>query len=251
MPFLDADGGPLAGLELRYLGDREFLVEQPFRWVDPRDGVGFDIPAGHATDLASVPAFLWGLVASYGRQTLPAILHDALSDRADDAPAATGNAVRRDADLRFRRALIESGVTALRARTMWTAVALNRYAEFRMPLGILLFVQAIVSIAVIVGGIVLTALGHPWWLLLLPAPAVLAIPWWRDADLVLSAAYLGALYLPLVVAAALSSAIEYVVASVVWIAAGRRGPTPHPGPTLRAPGRPAPGAPAPGDRGGA
>lgn len=236
MPFLDAADAPLPSLALRYLGDREFEVEQSFRWVDPRDGAAYAVPAGQRTDLASVPTFLWGLVASYGRQTLPAILHDALSDGADHAPAGAGDAVRRDADLRFRRALVESGVTVLRARTMWTAVALNRYAVFRMPLAILLFVQALVSIAAIVGGVVLAALGQPWWLLLLPAPGLLALPWGRDADLALCAAYLGALYLPLVVAAAVSSTVEYLVAVAVWVAGGRRGPTPHPGPTLRSPG---------------
>jgi len=235
MPFLDPDGAPLPSLALRYLGGRRFRVEQAFRWVDPRDGASYDVPAGQGTDLASVPPFLWGLVASYGRQALPAILHDTLSDRADHAPAGTRDAVRRDADLRFRRALIESGVTVLRARTMWTAVALNRYAVFRMPLAVLLFAQAIVSIAAIVGGVVLAALGHPWWLLLVPAPAVPALVWGRDADLALCAAYLGALYLPLVVTAAISSGVEYLVAVVAWIATGRRGPTPHPGPLLRAP----------------
>jgi len=236
MPFLDADGAPLPPLRLSYLGGRDFRVEQPFRWVDPHDGATFAVPAGQRTDLASVPSFLWGLVASYGHQTLPAILHDTLSDRADHAPAGTRDAVRRDADLRFRRALVESGVTVLRARTMWTAVALNRYAVFRMPIAILLFVQAIASIVAIVGAVVLAALGHPWWLLVLPAPAVLAIPWWRDADLALCSAYLGALYLPLIVAAAVSSAIEYLVAFVAWIVGGRPGPAPRPGPTLRAPG---------------
>jgi hypothetical protein len=236
MPFLDADDAPLTGVGLRYLGDLAFTVEQPFRWVDPRDGAEYDVPAGEATDLASVPPFLWGLVASYGRQTLPSILHDTLSQRADHAPAASRYAVRRDADLRFRRALVESGVTVLRARTMWTVVALNRELRFRTPLGVLLAVQAIVSIAAIVGGVALAgALRDPWWLLLLPAPAVLAIPWWRDAGLVLCAAYLGALYLPLIAAAALASGIEYLVALVVWLAEGRPGPTPHPGPTLRGP----------------
>jgi hypothetical protein len=235
MPFLDADGAPLGSLALRYVGGRDFVVEQPFRWVDPRDGADYDLPSGQETDLASVPPFLWGLVASYGHQTLPAILHDALSRRADHAPSGTGNAIRRDADLRFRRALIESGVTALRARTMWTAVALNRYAVFRMPLALLLFAQAIASIAAIVGAFVLVGLGHPWWLLLVAAPAVLALPWGPDAGLVLSAAYLGALYLPLVVGAALASGVEYLVALAVWLVDGRRGPTPRPGPTVRAP----------------
>lgn len=236
MPFLDADGAPLSGLGLRYLGGRDFSVQQPFRWVDPRDGAGYEVPAGERTDLASVPPFLWGLVASYGRQTLPAILHDTLAHRADHAPPPSRYAVRRDADLRFRRALVESGVTALRARTMWTAVAIDRELRLRTPLGVLLAVQALASIAAIVAGVVLAGLGQPWALLLLAAPAVLALPWWRDAGLALCAGYLGALYLPLVAAAGLASGIEYLVALAVWLVGGRPGPVPHPGPTLRAPG---------------
>jgi len=237
MPFLDPDGVPLAGLGLRYLRELEFTVEQPFRWVDPRDGAEYDVPAGERTDLASVPPFLWGLVASYGRQTLPSILHDALARRAANAPPASRYAERRDADLRFRRALVESGVTVLRARTMWTVVALDRELRFRTPLGVLLAVQALLSIAAIVGGVVVAAaLGDPRWLLLLPAPAVVAILWWRDAGLVLCCAYLGALYLPLIATAALASALEYLIALIVWLAQGRPGPTPHPGPTLGAPG---------------
>jgi hypothetical protein len=234
MPFLDADGAPLGPLPLRYLGGREFEVEQAFRWVDPRDGAELPIPLGQRTDIASVPPFLWGLVASYGRQTLPAIMHDAASDRADHAPVATRFAVRRDADLRFRRALVESGVTVLRARTMWTVVALNRYARFRSALAVLLFAQAIASVAALVGAVALAALGHPWWLLLLPVPAVLALPWGREVLVPLCASYLGALYLPLIAGAAIASGVEYAIAFVVWIATGRPGPTPHPGPTLRA-----------------
>jgi hypothetical protein len=235
MPFLDADGAPLTGLALRSLGGRAFVVEQPFRWVDPRDGAAYDVPSGQRTDLASVPPFLWGLVASYGRQTLPSILHDTLSDRADHAPAGTGDAIRRDADIRFRRALVESGVTILRARTMWTVVALNRYAVFRTPLAVFLFPQAVLSVAAIIAGVALAILGMPWWLcaVLLVAPAVLALPWGRDAPVALCAAYLGALYLPLIAGAAIASGVEYLVALVVFVATGARGPAPHPGPTLR------------------
>lgn len=233
MPFLDADGAPLGSLPLRYLGAREFEVEQAFRWRDPRDGAELPVPRGQRTDLASVPPFLWGLVASYGRQTLPAIMHDAASDRADHAPAAQRFAIRRDADLRFRRALVESGVTVLRARTMWTVVALNRYARFRTGLAVPLFAQSIASVAALVGAVVLAALGHPWWLLLLLAPAALALPWGREAPVPLCASYLGALYAPLIAGAAITSAVEYAIALAAWLATGRPGPSPHPGPTLR------------------
>ena len=69
--------------------------------------------------------------------------------------------------------------------------------------------------------------------LLLAAPLPLAVLWWRNANVVIAASYLGALYSPLVAAAALSSAIEYLIAVIVWVAGGLRGSAPRPGPTLR------------------
>ena len=45
--------------------------------------------------------------------------------------------------------------------------------------------------------------------------------------------YLGALYSPLIVSAALASAIEYLIDLVAFLLGGARGPVPRPGPTLR------------------
>jgi len=243
MPFVDAAGLPLDRVPLLYRGARLFQVEQGFGWIDPRDDSLTLIPAHdvtrpatdphNATDLASVPAFLWGLVASYGHQTLPAILHDHLSDLADEAPPTTRVAVRRAADDAFRVALRESGVTRLRSETMWATVSVQRYLRFRPALGALLVTQLALGAFAIVASVVLAALGHPLILLVMLAPAVLALPWNRNADVVVAASYLGALYAPLIVSAALSSGIEYLIALVAFVLGGRRGAAPRPGPTLR------------------
>ena len=70
------------------------------------------------TDLASVPSMLWWFVASYGRQTRAALLHDALVRRPDII-------ARSDADWVFRDALWASEVPVLRRGLMWTAVSLE------------------------------------------------------------------------------------------------------------------------------
>jgi hypothetical protein len=246
MPFFTAEGQPLDRVSLLYRvpyrNGREFQLERGFVWVDPRDGAQVPVPAHdvsrpplphNGTDLASVPPFLWGLVASYGHQTLPAILHDSQSDAADLLPADERLGARRIADDRFRVALRESGVTTLRATSMWAFVSINRYFAHALGRAILLTAQVALGAVVIVAAVVLAILGHPLWLLLLVVPLVFAVPWWRNAEVVIAATYLGALYSPLVVAAALSSAVEYLTALIVWAGGGFRGATPRPGPTLR------------------
>ena len=246
MPFIDSTGAPLDGAHLLYRPRGAevglFQVERGFVWVDPRDGSRYEIPADdltrppgphNSTDLASVPAFLWGLVASYGHQTLPAILHDALSDRADEAAPAKQLAVRRAADDAFRVALRESGVTTLRATTMWAVVSMQRYVRFRPPFGALLVAQVVLGALAVIAAVVLALLGHPLFLLLGLAPAVLALLWGRTAPVVIAGSYLAALYSPLIVSAAVASVIEYLIALVVFVATGLRGTPPRPGPTLR------------------
>ena len=245
MPFIDSHGAPLDGVELLYrpASVRLFQLEQGFAWIDPRDGSRTDIPAhdlsrpatdpNNSTDLASVPPFLWGLVASYGHQTLPAILHDALSDRADQAPPAQQLAVRRAADDAFRVALGESGVAPLRVAAMWAVVSIQRYVRFRPPLGALLVAQVVLGTLAVIAAVVLGALGHPLLLLIGLAPALLGLLWGRTAAVPITGSYLGALYSPLIVSAALASAIEYLIDLVAFLLGGARGPVPRPGPTLR------------------
>ncbi len=68
------------------------------------------------TDLASVPPFLWGVIASYGRQTLPALLHDMQCYAAAQPhqPAAYRRRARREADTLFRATLRASGSGPIR-----------------------------------------------------------------------------------------------------------------------------------------
>ncbi|WP_448630528.1 DUF1353 domain-containing protein [Cellulomonas soli] len=82
------------------------------------------VPRGMETDLASVPMFLWGVIASYGRQTLPALLHDRLCWAAQqpDQPAPYRRRARRQADDQFRRTLRASGSGLIRRWLMWAAV---------------------------------------------------------------------------------------------------------------------------------
>ena len=245
MPFIDSHGAPLDGVELLYrpASVRLFQLEQGFAWIDPRDGSRTGIPAhdlsrpatdsNNSTDLASVPPFLWGLVASYGHQTLPAILHDALSDRADQAPPAQQLAVRRAADDAFRVALGESGVAPLRVAAMWAVVSIQRYVRFRPPLGALLVAQVVLGALAVIAAVLLGLLGHPLLLLIGLAPALLGLLWCRTAAVPITGSYLGALYSPLIVSAALASAIEYLIDLVAFLLGGARGPVPRPGPTLR------------------
>jgi hypothetical protein len=92
------------------------------RWR--RASVTQTVPTGLVTDLASVPMPLWGVVASYGRQTLPAILHDATSRALADStrPASARRAARRAADHLFRATLRETGTGPVRRWLMWAAV---------------------------------------------------------------------------------------------------------------------------------
>jgi Protein of unknown function (DUF1353) len=123
MPFLDANGVPPAHIKLEQLRDPDgqlsayFDVLEPFEYRDDRLGTTVLVPAhGEPTDLASVPWVLWWLIATYGRHTGAAIVHDTLVvDR-----MAREERVR--ADTIFFHALEESGNNWLRHRLMWAAV---------------------------------------------------------------------------------------------------------------------------------
>jgi len=247
MPFLTEGGEPLDRVPLLYRMGRDFQVTEGFGWLDPRDvATIIPVPAhdttqpprvGNSTDFASVPPALWGLIASYGKQTLPAILHDHLAYEATVAPVAERLALRKTADEVFRIALIDSGVNRLRARVMWAAVGIERYARHAGGLGILLIAQFVLGVAAVIASVVLGIVATPLWFLLVLAPGVLAIPWWRNADLMIVLSYVGALYAPLVIAAFIAARLEQVLATVVWVFNGCPGSMPRAEPTLRWPTR--------------
>ncbi|MGV8911960.1 MAG: DUF1353 domain-containing protein [Rhodoglobus sp.] len=245
MPFTDTNGNVLRSLPLIYRLERDFQVAEAFCWHDPRpDGKTIEVPAhdptlppteGNSTDFASVPPFLWGLIASYGKQTLAAILHDSLTYQSRLAPADEQLALRRTADETFRVALVDSGVHQLRARVMWAAVGAERYVHHGGALGPLLIVQLTLGILALIGSVVLGVLFHPLWLLLAAVPAVATLLWGKNADLMLTSTYLGALYSPLVAAAFIGSRLEQLLATVIWVGTGTPGPAPKAEPTLRWP----------------
>ncbi|TQO20824.1 uncharacterized protein DUF1353 [Rhodoglobus vestalii] len=247
MPFTDRHGNELRSLPLIYRLGRDFQVAEAFCWRDPREGGPvLEIPAhnpqlpptdGNGTDFASVPPFLWGLIASYGTQTLPAILHDALANQARLVPAAQRLDLRRIADETFRVALVESGLHQMRARVMWAAVGMERYARYAGALGAAIIAQLSIGVLLVMGSVALGILAHPLWLLLALAPALAAALWGKNMDLVVTATYLGALYAPLVAGAFIGSRLEQFLAFIIWVGTGTPGPAPQAEPTLRWPSR--------------
>jgi hypothetical protein len=101
-------------VELAQVDRKRFRLLRGFSYRDP-DGERHRItPAGvGCTDLASVPSILWWFVASYGRHTRAALVHDQLIDQTE----------RHDADWVFRRALGDSGIGWARRWLAWTAVS--------------------------------------------------------------------------------------------------------------------------------
>jgi hypothetical protein len=244
MPFETLDGRPLDRVALVYRRGRDFQVVTPFRYRDAASGTITRIPAhdvtlparpGNSTDFASVPPFLWGLIANYGPQTLPAVMHDAEVAALLEAPSSARLSRRRESDERFRRALIDEGVHRLRARTMWSAVGLESWWRHGGRLGRVLIAQVAIGALALVAMVPLATLSSPWWMLVALAPAALAPLWRGDVTLVLAASYLGALYLPLVAGAYAAAHVENVIAMAVWLATGRRGPRPsaEPNPAWR------------------
>ena len=87
------------------------------------------------TDLASVPSVMWGIVASYGDHTMPALMHDTLCVKADKAePRSRGRRLRREADQLFRTMLKNDAGVGIGTRwLMWAAVRLFALKRVGIP----------------------------------------------------------------------------------------------------------------------
>ncbi len=156
MPYaLPAGAGPdTTGVQLRIDTPRRFTLTTPF-WYAPFRPLParldallpvaeqppddrhrwLHIPRG-ATDLASVPGVLWGLVASYGRHTLAVIVHDHVAGLADAAPDAERFDRVAAADEVFYAALRDPDAgqyraPRLRSLVLWTGVSAARYYRHR------------------------------------------------------------------------------------------------------------------------
>ncbi|WP_395245642.1 DUF1353 domain-containing protein [Agromyces sp. MMS24-K17] len=208
MPFERHDGAPLDAVRLaqRPADGYRFDLVEGFAYVDPVTGARYPVPgAGEAsavvaTDLASVPSALWGFIASYGRQSAPALLHDHRSLVADELARTDRRAAlvqRREDDRVFRTALREQRVPLLRAWLMWGWVSADRERTFNGALGGVFVVQAVLGALAVIAALVFVW-WQPAWLLLLLAPAVGALWWGRLAPLQLVLAYGSGLLGPLV-----------------------------------------------------
>lgn len=241
MPFRTDDGRPLDELLLaqRPADGYRFDVRAPFDYEDPVSGRRYHVPARPAgspepppgereprvhgvTDLASVPMWLWSFIASYGRQSAPAILHDERSVVAaelGDRRAAL--AQRREDDRVFRTALREQRVPLLRSWIMWAWVAADREREFGGVAGTLLFVQVVVGALVVLGASV-AAFWQPWWLVALPVVALAALPWAGAglAPLVLMLTLSSAVLAPLIALHLVSVAPFRLIEAVVELVTG-------------------------------
>jgi Protein of unknown function (DUF1353) len=203
-----ASGGSIdeADIELKVKGFKTFQVVKPFVYVDKSGEVWPILPnqGEDTTDLASVPPWLWGLVASYGRQLAPALMHDyycsvakaaQLAADGDKAKIRAAYVGRRATDLRFREALRVKGVAWFRSNIFWAAVTFDRYRSFRWPLATLAIAQALAAAVGVVGAVAVwlfhwirsavwpalqapphsaTATGHPWFWLLVAAIALVS-----------------------------------------------------------------------------
>src|SRR5918999_2146745 len=116
MPFQ-----PDEPVELAQIGRNTFALRKGFTYtfgdesfvVHPAPPDADEPGEKGITDLASVPWILWWLVASYGRHTRAALVHDQLVDEIE----------RHKADRIFRGALEELGIHWVRRWFVWAAVS--------------------------------------------------------------------------------------------------------------------------------
>jgi hypothetical protein len=151
MPFLDHlgplpdqyDSTPKRDVRLTQLGSSSmktsFRCGDAFGWASIPPGIpdrDSRVTVDTCTDLASIPPFLWGLIPSYGRHTMPAILHDVRCNAAHAAVAGPGGRahsayLRRKADQQFRHTLKTHASQGLVTRfVIWSAVRMFGFKPF-------------------------------------------------------------------------------------------------------------------------
>ena len=252
MPFFDQHDQPLDRIYLVQRAPRHFQLLEPISFLEAGrpESERILIPAhepdrpavgDNQSDLASVPTFLWSLIASYGRQTSAALLHDRLSDLARNGDPHTGIDRRRNADRLFRVALIESSISATRAWIMWAAVAIEKYWEFRRWQAIAMTAHALAGVLLVYAVLALACgVGEPrlsfsWWMLtLVTLPAVSSLAWGRDGMAHLVATYAGVFLAPFLLAGILGQVVLWALEAAGWLVTGARTPPPQIGPTVMA-----------------
>ncbi|MGM0929956.1 MAG: DUF1353 domain-containing protein [Actinomycetota bacterium] len=203
-----------------------------------------DLAAGlknNSTDLASVPTWMWGLIASYGRQTAPALLHDQRMAVCAELPPEEALRRRRAYDEEFRRALLDTGVAALRARLMWAGVSIQAYLEHSKGCGLLLAASVGVGALAFIAATWLAAAGAGQLPLAGAAllTAVLCLAWTRDWAVIAVLVPAFALFSPVLAAAAAGSLLLWLCETGWWAVtktfAKHPSPPPVVGPLTRTP----------------
>jgi hypothetical protein len=98
-------------------------------WAFFGDGYVVRVPRGYVTDLASIPRFLWGLIAPMDLTFAAPILHDYLYDHGGVPPPggvypSSKTFTRAEVDRLFARLMQEEGVVFWRRHLAWLAVRL-------------------------------------------------------------------------------------------------------------------------------
>lgn len=99
-------------LKLSFKEGGTWVVQEPWCFATGRWDIC--VPAGFATDLASVPRVLWWFLPPFGAYIGAAVMHDNLY--------ATGAVTRAEADRAFLAAMIVDGERTWRAHAMYAAV---------------------------------------------------------------------------------------------------------------------------------
>jgi hypothetical protein len=250
MPFIDGDREVLRRIELAQVpimaptfqlkrrigyfeGENENVpvpADSEISWAEANTESS-NPTAGNRTDLASVPSIFWSLIASYGRQTAPAIVHDAECWRVklrarSGVSASDALADRERVDRRFRLGLRELDVPPFRAWIMWTFVSFERYAKHSIARLIGLILIAAVGLALVVfSPIALIALHQPVIAAIsLVLPLATSAVTGRHWRLMVWASYAGALLLPVAVLQVGAYVPYSVLETIVWfLADGRKG----------------------------
>ena len=177
MPFRSLDGtspAPPVQLEARDEDEKTFRLLEGFEFVVPQSVAVPDaarvvvVWTDFVTDLASVPWPFWWLVASYGRHTRAAIVHDSLVGR-----DARIHVPRKTADHIFLVALEDDADgkhgSYVRHQLTWVAVCLfgTMWKQAKLLLAAFLLMVAAFWVGLVgaIGGWL------PWW----PAVAIAAL----------------------------------------------------------------------------
>lgn len=81
------------------------------------------VPQGYLTDGASVPRWVWSAIPPWGDHGLATVIHDYLCEYLQVWKNGVRVKIsREDANKIFHKCLLDTGVSKLKARTMYTAV---------------------------------------------------------------------------------------------------------------------------------